>query len=213
MKIMQTRKWIAGPLIVGLTTVSAIGVLRAQPDAGDMPKGDNPIANQRPRMTPEQRQAAREKRQQEMQARRETNLRETLTEAGFADKVLQDAVIAFTNSQTEERGDNRDKMRELNQAVRKNAGDVEIAALLKEIRDEVQADKDQRAQALKELDAKIGYTKKPRLEAVLTLAGVIGENTGGPGAMGGRGGRGGGMGGGQGGRPNGADGGPGAPLD
>lgn len=178
MRKIATRKWIAGPLFVGLVTIGATGVLRAQPDAGDMAKGDNPIANQRPRLTPEQRQAAREKRQLEMQARRATNLRETLTQAGFLDKTLQDAVIAYSNSQTKERGDNRDKIRQLNQAVRNNATDVEIAVILKAISDEALADKDQRATALKELDAKIGYSTKPRLEGVLTLAGILGESGG-----------------------------------
>ena len=178
MKMIQNRKWIAGPLLVGLATIGATGVLRAQPDAGIMGKGDNPIANQRPKMTPEQRQAAREKRHQEMQARRETNLRETLTAAGFPDKILQDAVIAFSDAQNKERGDNHDKIRQLNQAVRNNATDAEIAVILKAISDQAQADKDQRTKALKELDAKIGYTTKPRLEAVLTIAGIIGENGG-----------------------------------
>ncbi len=187
MKKIATRRWIAGPLFVGLATISAAGVLRAQPDAGNMPKGDNPIAKQRPKMTPEQRKAARDKRQQEMQTRRETSLRETLTTAGFADKTLQDAVIAFSNSQNEDRGDNLDKMRQLNQAVRNNATDEQIAALLKDISDEAKADKDQRAKALKELDAKIGYTTKPRLEAVLALSGITSEaGAGMGGGMGGR---------------------------
>ncbi len=206
MKNTLNRRWIAGPLIVGLTTVGAMGVLQAQPDANDVGKGENPTARQRggrqggnreggkhANMTPEQREAARAQMQQQMQQRRETNLRTTLTNAGFADKGVQDAVIAFVNEQNgQERNDTRAKMRQLNQAVRNNANDQEIAGLLAAIRAETEASKVQHEAALKELDAKIGYTTKPRLEAVLTLAGVTGENFGGgKAAFGGGAGRGG----------------------
>ena len=37
------RKWMAAPLVIGLTTVGAAGVLLAQPDAGEQGKGDNPV--------------------------------------------------------------------------------------------------------------------------------------------------------------------------
>ncbi len=78
-------------------------------------------------------------------------------------------------------------MRRLNQGLRNNAGDQEIAALLVEIRAQQQADKTRREAGLKALDAKIAYTTNPRLEAVLTVMGITSEN----GGMGGRGGKGG----------------------
>ena len=215
MKITQNRKWVVRPLIVGLTTLSAMGALQAQPDEEVMPKGDNPPADQRggrggnrPRMTPEQREQMRK----QAELRRETEIRKTLTEAGFTDKAIQDAVVTFANDQADgPRVDTRENIRKLNQALRNNATDEQITLLLNDIRTDIETAKALRENALKELDKKIGYTQKPRLEAVLLLAGITGENPGG-GGFGGRGGGGGrgGQGGGFGGR-GGQGGGPGGP--
>jgi len=196
------RKWIAGPLIVGLSTVGAVGVLFAQPDGNDVGKGDNPRADgrgargNRPdfgNMTPAQREEMKTKFDAMRKERREEGLRNTLTEAGFADKALQDAVIVFANGQDAERNDSREKVRALSQALRNDASDKEVAALLDEIRDEIKSVQARRQTALRALDAKIGYSKKSRLDAILTLSGVTGEHIGGRGAMmgrrGGRGGR------------------------
>lgn len=216
MKMTQKSKWVVGPMIVGLTTISAMGALRAQPDEGVMPKGENPQADQRggrggggnrPRMTPEQREQMRK----QAELRRETEIRKTLTDAGFADKAIQDAVVAFANDQADgPRVDTRDNIRKLNQALRNNVTDEQITLLLNDIRTDIETAKALRENALKELDKKIGYTQKPRLEAVLLLAGITGENPGGGGfggrgGGGGRGGQGGGFGGrgGQGGGPGG----------
>lgn len=195
------HKWIAGPLIVGLTTVGIAGVLFAQPDAGDMGKGENPQADgrggrggNRPdfrNMTAAQREEMKTKFDAMRKERRAEGLRNTLAEAGFTDKAVQDAVIAFANGQDEERDDSREKVQALSQALRNDASDKEVAVLLTDLREETKSAQAKRQAALRALDGKIGYSKKPRLDAILTLAGVTGEHIGGRGGRGGHGGFGG----------------------
>jgi uncharacterized membrane protein YgcG len=208
--LLQTR------LAIGLAmSLSALSV-QAQPGA-EPPIADNPPnqpqggrGGNRPNfgnMSPEQRQ-------QWMQQQREQGLRATLTRAGFADVALQGAVVDFANAQDTATQTLQDKARQLNQAVRDpNSTNEAIATLLADFRAAVAAEKARRATALTGLDEDTSYTKNPRLEALLTLSGIIGDEAavlggmggrgmggpGGPGGMGGFGGRG-GAGGGQGGR-------------
>jgi hypothetical protein len=193
-RFKPNRPWTAVPLAL-IALGATAGVLYAQPDANDAPKGDNPPnwqnggrggrgGNQgnRPNfrnMTPEQRQQFQQQRQDE-------NVRRTLNNAGFTSTTVQDAVIAFANEQDKDRTASEDKVRQLAQAVRNGATDAEIATLLAAVRADAQAAQTKREAALKDLDAKISYTKSPKLEAVLVLLGLTGENlsTGGPGAMG-----------------------------
>lgn len=204
----------AGTLLLGLTVMAAGGVVQAQPAENNPPQG-NPGGDARgprgPRgqggpgggdfrnMTPEQReQAARQ--------RREEAIRRQLNDAGYNEKEMQDAVVEFAHAQAQDENASQEKVRALSQAIR-NGADSEIATLLAQLRAEIAAAKTQRAAALAKLDEKIGYSRSPRLEAILVVAGLTGEieaNPGGRGGFGqgGRGGRGGqgGRGGGRGGQ-------------
>lgn len=137
-------------------------------------------------------------------------MRGMLTQSGFPDKALQDAVIDFVNEQDQAGMTVQDKTRAVAEALRNPAvTDTQMATLLVEWRAAAQAEKTRRAEALKGLDAEIGYSKKPRLDALLSIGGIIGDEASLGGGMGGRGGGFGGMMGGRGGGFGGPGGGPG----
>src|SRR5690606_24812923 len=131
-------------------------------------------------MTPEQReQAARQ--------RREENIRRQLNDAGYNEKELQDAIVEFANAQAQNEAASQEKVRALLEGI-SNGADADIAALLAQLRAEIAAAKTQREAALAKLDEKIGYTRSPRLEAILVVTGLTGEVEAGPGGRGGFGG-------------------------
>ena len=224
---MKNRKWTCGLLVSGLALAMA-GALQAAPEDNNAPMGDNPPNQQGgpPRGgRPDRRDMTPEQRQQMMQQMREQNTRETLTNAGFADIAVQDSVVAFVNEQEKATETLRDKARGINRAMRdETVSHAQLATLLADFRALAATEKARRAAAATELDAKIGYTKNARLDAVLLMSGIIGDGGamlgggggragmggGGPGGPGGRRGGRGGRGGqnGPGGGPNGGQGGP-----
>ena len=213
------KQWRIGPLAVA-ASIAFAGAVHAQPNPNDAAKGENPpndqqrgrnggrFDRQRLRdMTPEQREQA-------MQQLRDTSLRNLLTRAGFADKETQDPIITFINEQGQARQALQDKNRKVVEALRAEATDANISTLLSDLRQATADEKTRRDAAITALDAKINYTKKPRLEALLTVMGLVGDESalaggiGGFGARTGGGARGGGafggFGGGRGGRGDGA---------
>jgi hypothetical protein len=64
----------------------------------------------------------------------------------------------------------------VNQALR-NGGmtDAQLATLMSDFRAEVAQERSRRTKALRELDTEIGYSKQPRLDALLTMSGIIGD--------------------------------------
>jgi hypothetical protein len=112
---MITRsKWLAGPVVLGLAmSLSSIG-LQAQPGVGEAPPPPPPppgapVGPGGPggnfpdfrNMTPEQRQQWMEQRQQQMRQARAEGIRRMLTDAGFTQVGLQDAVVNFAQAQDE----------------------------------------------------------------------------------------------------------------
>ena len=185
---VKHQKWLIGPAVVACTLgVAGLMVSQTKPANGQgaPPPGQRPggPGGNRPNfgsMSPEKMQ---QMRQQFMERR----VRDELTRAGYGQKTIQDPVVKFVQSQMAERTRLRDKASKLRQAVAGKASDAQIAKLLAELRAAAQAAKAHRDLAQKQLNAKIGYSKKPRLEAVLTLAGVVGDGQfmGGPGGFGG----------------------------
>ena len=208
--MMKNLKMLAAPIALGLTLALSGGALYAQPDPNEAPNAQNP-PNQGPgggggggrfrNMTPEQRAQM----QQQMQQRREQGLHQVLTAARFTEAPLQNAIVDFVNQQDTAGQAVQEKARLLGQALRDPAAtDAQVAPLLADFRAAVAAEKARRATALKELDADISYTKSPRLDALLTMLGIIGDESSIMGGMGGLGGGRGGMGmGGFGGGPGG----------
>lgn len=193
----QSKRLISSVALALL--VSASGAAHAQQggnggnNGGGRPNWQN--------MTPAQRQ-------QMMATMMENRTRQQLGAAGFNDKAVQDPIVDFMKAQETARMPLRDKARQLSQGLANNATNDEIIIMLRDVRDAVTEEKTRHDAAVKDLDAKVNYTKNPRLEAELTVLGLIGDESSyiGMGGMGGRGGRGGrGGGGGRGGNGGGGN--------
>lgn len=199
-------------LLTGMALCGVMNVAQSQPDLGAA-KAENP-PNRTPaqlvqNMTPEQRRALMQGRIVErLQESRADMIRQSLTQGGFDDKATQDAVVDFANEQIKAAVAMREKSTKVSEAVTdKTTTDAQISVLLNDLHMAQDDEKTRRETAEKALDAKISYTKKPRLEAVLTtlnligdgsnLLGGMGQMNGGRGmmALGGAGGFGGGFGG------------------
>jgi uncharacterized membrane protein YgcG len=177
----------------------------AQPDLNEAPKADNPPENTRPRRNMQMNMEERKKAM-------EDRMREMLVHVGVNEAPTQDAILAFVQTDLEARRPMREQTTKLFRALNGGVTDAQLLALVTDYRAAQEAEKARRETALQELDAKIHYTQNPRLEAILLLAGLIGDGQGNMMFMGGGGGGGGGGGrGGQGfGGQGGAQGGQGA---
>lgn len=166
--------------------------------------------NQIQNMTPEQRAAFQQQAQQRMEQRREEQTRNSLIEQGFTNKDSQNAILEFVKAQNKARAPIREQAQKLTEVLRdQDVTDPEITIQLADLRAAIKAEKERTEAAEKELDAKIGYTKNARLDALLTTRGILGDESFYSGGGGGFGGRGGGFGGGRGGRGGGQGGGQG----
>lgn len=197
---MTHRRLLVAPLLLalgGFAPGSTLSVAQAQPDPGVAPKAANPPAAQPgqlpvvggPLMGPLLRGPLGAIPGQPMiQGLRmagdpaqmmEQSLRMQLTQGGFTDKALQDAVVEFARARDKARQPLRDKWNKINEAMRGNAvTDKQLAILLDEFKAAVEDEKTRNEDALKALDGKIGYSKKPRLEALLMTLDLIGDQAG-----------------------------------
>lgn len=126
-------------------------------------------------MTPDERQRFFEER---MQEENEHLLREALEWAGLNELPLQDTVIAFIREQEAARVPLRKQRQRLIAALRdRSHNGKEAQQAIVSWRKATQAVKEHYATALKELDAKIEYSKKPRLEALLTTLGLLDDSS------------------------------------
>jgi hypothetical protein len=183
-------------------------------------------------MTPEQRQQFAEQRAKRQEEEKAQWIRQAMASSTFTDKTLQDTVIAFISDQEKARKPLQEKAHALStDLIKPETTDEAFKTSLAAFRQSVTDYKTQYDSDLAALDAKIEFSKKPRLETLLTALGVVGYevptiggvgtvfpespmgNQGGRpgGGRGGQGGQAGGRGGGQGGRPGGDRGGPPAP--
>ena len=186
------RQWTTGALALMLATGGASSA-RAQADDNGPPPPPPGAPQAMPpgggnrggaRRTPEQ-----------MQAQRAQMLKKMLEGAGITDEKTQAAVADYAADRETAARALQEKMRAVNVALRNGAAtDQEIAASLANLRSAVAAEKTRRVGAEKDLDAEIGFSKKPRLDAMLTTMGLIGDEAaianGGGGMRGGPGGRG-----------------------
>lgn len=153
-------------LLLALPTVAV-----AQPDTNQAPKGQNP-ANRPPRglgafqaLTPEQQRAAIT-----------TYVRPQLVAANVTDQKQQDAVIAFVTDELEARQKLGASARSLAVATSDTAlTDAQVAGLLNEYVGAIQDDKTRHQKALDTLKAAINVSQFPRLEASLTLLGLLND--------------------------------------
>jgi hypothetical protein len=165
--------------------MACTSLAQAQPDPNDAPKAANPPENGR-----QGRQGNRGGNPEEMKKRVEDGMRQMMNQAGVNDAPTQDIILAYVKADTEARGPLRQQSMKLFQAVR-NGGvtDDQLLALITDYRASQEAEKVRRKSAEADLEAKVHFSKNPRLEAMLLLGGLIGESGGGgPMFMGGGGG-------------------------
>jgi hypothetical protein len=142
-------------------------------------------------MTPEQRAAFRAQRQQ-MRGNRggngggwgagggaianPQNQQAILSAAGVLDQSVMDAILAFAAERQKAREPLIQQAQELSAALlAQNGSDDALASQLTRFRIGTEVYKKEHAEALKALDAKIEYSKKPQLEALLTVMGLLGD--------------------------------------
>lgn len=182
------RRWMVGAMALSLGVATLPGVLQAQPEGAGPPPGQNGGPRDgrgggrgdNRNMTPEQRE-------QEMQQRRTQQINRMLSEAGFIDKDVQDAVIAFANTQDADRKIARDNTQKLSEALREGEDNATLAKIIADMREGAKATEAKRVAALNALDEQIHFKDNARLEAVLVLSGLTGEVMAGGGPRGGEG--------------------------
>jgi len=103
-------------------------------------------------------------------------LRVLMPKVGIIDKEVEKVVVAFLSAKDRARYALRDQTTRLRDTIAGAAtGDALVPEYLAELRAGVAGEKLRLAVAEKKLDEKIGFAKAPRLEAALTVLGVIGE--------------------------------------
>lgn len=200
---------LAGSALLGATTSHAQqgqgGPQGGPPGGPGGFGGPNGGPNQRAdfrNLTFEQRQEIIEKMRVVI---RDTLMQMTLDNAGITDKNVQDTIVSFAAAHEEAVQRLREKSRDLQTALYDNANSAaQILALQNDYTAAAEDESDRRIKALTALDQKINYSTQPRLKAVLTILGLLGDAS----ALGDASGNAGGMGGGFGG-PGGGFGGPG----
>jgi hypothetical protein len=183
--------------LVSLSLFGLAGVADAQPDMNAAKAGNPP--NRTPAqlmrdMAPGQRRAQMQGLAMErLQTGRADMVRQQLIDGGFVDKAVQDAVVEFSNAQIKAALALREKSAKVSEALNDKATtDAQLSVLLNDLRAAQADEKDRRETEDKALDAKINFTKQPRLEALLVTMNLIGEGSGG--LLGGMGNMGGGRG-------------------
>jgi hypothetical protein len=112
----------------------------------------------------------------ERRARLERQIREWMAKAGVNDESSQSAIIAHISGEVRARRPLRDAGRKLFQSMQADTvPEEQMRSQLAEYHAALEADKARRQAAEADLDAKIHYTQKPRLEAMLLVFGIIGD--------------------------------------
>jgi len=165
-------------LLMAAFALARPAIVHAQPDPNDPPKAANPFP-QPPlpggpdwqKMTPQQR------RQAVLQIADQT-LRGSMNWLGYGDKPTQDAVVACMVEQEDAAELVRTAHRKVAQALLNNAlPETQVSTLMADLRSAVEEARTKQETAMAALDAKVGFSKKPRLEAFLTMVGLIGDET------------------------------------
>lgn len=161
------------------TNALPVGVSQA-PYAGPADRQPNSILQSerikaRPAPNPQQT-ADPASRARSRQKRLEALVRGVMTQAGFSDLSMQGYIAAHMANEDQARGPLRKKGEQLFLALKSvRVTSVQIDELLREFQKALDDDKQRRLQCEANLDAKIGYSKNARLQAVLVLFGIIGD--------------------------------------
>lgn len=128
-------------------------------------------------LTPQQRQQIQGLLQTPEQ-KREAWVRQVMVASGFTGVELQDAVIAFMQAQEKVRAPLRTAASALSESLLNPAlTDEQLKTTWAGFRELVAKDRDRYAAELAVLDGKIKYSTRPRLEMLLGVIGVVGQET------------------------------------
>ena len=165
-------------------TLGALGLLTAiscaQPGPGMDPNAGNGQNNggggrgNRPNfanMTPAQRDAMRAQM-------RERQTRRALGSIGINDPATQDPIVKFANDQTVAQSAILPKIEALRADFRDGVDEKTVAAALADYKAAVQTAQTARTAAIAGLDKQLSFSTKPKLEALLTMLGLIGDENG-----------------------------------
>ena len=169
------------PFMLGAFCALLPALALAQPDVTNAPKAENPPnravggGNNRNRRTPPTPEQLKQMAERMAQIRAQV-IRQTLTRAGFTDEALQSAVVDYAQQNEDARAKLMEKWTAIQQALRANTvTDAQLTTLLNDFRASVDEEKSRRDQATKALDAKIEFSKKPKLDATLMVGGLTGD--------------------------------------
>lgn len=116
--------------------------------------------------------------QDRIQQQRWNWIRQTLVASGYTDATLQDTVIDFMQAQEKVRQPLRVTAQDLaNLLIEPTTPADELKTKLADFRDQMKKEEARYEQALASLDEKIKYSTEPRLETLLTVLGVVGQET------------------------------------
>lgn len=174
MKKIPIKKWMLS-LTLAASALTA-GHAFAQPDLDNQPKGENPPAQAGwqqmwQKMTPEQRT-------QSMQTMMEKIVRDAIERLGINDAETQNLVVDTMREQDATYEAVRAEHLKVAQALMDNEADeVKMTALLQGLRDASEKARVARQASIKTLDERIAFSQQPRLEALLTMLGLVGNET------------------------------------
>lgn len=179
---MKNRKWLVRPLALVLCNG-----LMSEAQAQRVPDKEARKQQNRERlqnMSPEEREAFRNQRRARRQngqggqdgQNAEKRGRKLMSDAGFVDASIQDAIVAFMEEQKQARRPLMEMAQRIAAQLRdETVSPTQISASLAQLRKASSDDKARYEKALDALDAKINFSTNPRLEAFLTLIGVMGD--------------------------------------
>ena len=160
-------------LLMGLGVLTAPFLASAQtPDSPPEISVETDQAT--PAETPDSNQktaAILERRRQQTEAR----LREMLRRFGVTTLESQDAILAYLAADEKGRAQVRDVARQLSNAIRKAAPPERIQILNTDYKNAIERDRVRRDTARVALNAQIGYSFDPLIEAMLLLSGILGD--------------------------------------
>lgn len=152
-------------VLTGLVLGGSIAFAQPNPNDGPPPPPPNGQPPRPPRETPEQR------RQEQ-----ETQLRTLMSSNGVTDAPTQDAVLTYLEDELKARAPLRQMGLKLYRALGdQNISNDQIQAMIADYQNAQDLENQRRTKSQSDLDAKIHYTKNPRLQGLLLLMGVLGD--------------------------------------
>lgn len=160
---------------MAFTSATFSPLLQAQPDLKEKKASQGENVNEQGRYN----RSKRDSNWGEKRRKSEEGIRRMLAQAGVGDTDLQDAVLEYVQEDLEARRPLRELGGKLFRALREgDLAEEQLSALVSDYRIAQIEEKKRQERAEKLLDEKIGFSKNPRLEAMLLLSGLIGENSG-----------------------------------